>query len=262
MFKYNHNGLRTEKNVKQNGTETTTKYIYSGTRLVHMTQGSNWLHFFYDGSGQPAEMNFNGTVYIYVKNLQGDIVGIVDTTGRIVVEYKYDAWGRPTYSNSLVDSNSTLTARYALIAVLNPFRYRGYVYDDGIDLYFISSRYYDSNIIRFINSDIIISSNLFTYCFNSPINYFDIDGEYPGEIHKQVQKHIVNMYPEIYMEIYVKRQETTVAVSLIYMIIKAVNVGKLSLRSILCKAYFSLIIIYIMMIFLSKNLKERKEIEN
>ena len=48
-----HNVLRTEKYVKQNGTETTTKYIYSGTRLVHMTQGSNWLHFFYDGSGQP-----------------------------------------------------------------------------------------------------------------------------------------------------------------------------------------------------------------
>jgi len=182
-FKYDHNGLRTEKYVKQNGTETTTKYIYSGTRLVHMTQGSNWLHFFYDGSGQPAEMNFNGTVYIYVKNLQGDIVGIVDTTGRIVVEYKYDACGRPTYSNSLVDSNSSLTARYALMLTLNPFRYRGYVYDPETTFYYLKHRFYNPVLLRFLTTDHnicidIFDNNLYMYCRNNPVISIDSDGYY------------------------------------------------------------------------------------
>ena len=49
------------------------------------------LHFFYDVQSRPAFVEYNGTKYRYVYNLQGDIVGIVDTTGVLVVEYKYEA---------------------------------------------------------------------------------------------------------------------------------------------------------------------------
>lgn len=38
---------------------------------------------------------YNGTPYSYVKNLQGDIVAILDSNKNIVVSYVYDAWGRP-----------------------------------------------------------------------------------------------------------------------------------------------------------------------
>lgn len=54
------------------------------------------MHFFYDAQGRPAMVEFNGALYSYVHNLQGDIVGIVDSAGSLVVEYKYDAWGKPT----------------------------------------------------------------------------------------------------------------------------------------------------------------------
>ena len=67
-------------------------------------------------------VNFNGSLYSYVHNLQGDVVGIVDSLGSMVVEYKYDAWGKPV-------SVRTLTDAYETIAELNPFRYREYVYD-------------------------------------------------------------------------------------------------------------------------------------
>jgi YD repeat-containing protein len=59
-----------------------------------MTQGGNSLHFFYDASNKPAIVDFNGTKYAYVHNLQGDIVAILDSNGSVVVQYKYDAWGR------------------------------------------------------------------------------------------------------------------------------------------------------------------------
>lgn len=58
-------------------------------------------------------------------NLQGGIVGILDSTGALVVEYKYDAWGKLlSTTGSLAD---TLGKR-------NPFRYRGYVYDEEKEL--------------------------------------------------------------------------------------------------------------------------------
>ena len=54
------------------------------------------MHFFYDAQSRPAMVEFNGALYSYIHNLQGDIVGIVDSAGSLVVEYKYDAWGKPT----------------------------------------------------------------------------------------------------------------------------------------------------------------------
>lgn len=50
QFTYDHNGLRIKKVV--NG--VTTNYTLNGKNVVHMTQGSHDLHFFYDAQGKPA----------------------------------------------------------------------------------------------------------------------------------------------------------------------------------------------------------------
>ena len=60
----------------------------------HLTNGSNTLHFFYDAQNKPAVVLFNGTAYVYLYNLQGDVIALVDANGSKVVEYKYDAWGQ------------------------------------------------------------------------------------------------------------------------------------------------------------------------
>ena len=57
---------------------------------------------------------------------------------------------------------------------IQPFRYRGYVYDEETGLYYLRSRYYNLVLCRFISSDFIlvsglITSNQFNYCSNSPI---------------------------------------------------------------------------------------------
>jgi len=74
------------------------------------------LHFFYDSQSRPAFVEYNGVKYRYIHNLQGDIVGILDSNNSLVVEYKYDAWGKPV---------SMAGALSASLGVLNPFRYRG-----------------------------------------------------------------------------------------------------------------------------------------
>ena len=158
------------------GEVTVTDYTLHGKLVTHLTRGSDEMHFFYDAQGRPAMVEFNGALYSYVHNFQGDIVGIVDSAGSLVVEYKYDAWGKPTLVR-------TLTTAYEALAELNPFRYRGYVYDEETGLYYLRSRYYNASIIRFINSDSIIalmgeilSSSPYIYCGNSPITFADENG--------------------------------------------------------------------------------------
>ena len=53
------------------------------------------MHFFYDNESRPGMVNFNGAIYSYLHNLQGGIVGIIDSDGELAVEYKYDAWVSP-----------------------------------------------------------------------------------------------------------------------------------------------------------------------
>ena len=178
-FAYDHNGLRTQKKVtKADGTVETTEYTLHGKLVTHLTRGSDEMHFFYDAQSRPAMVEFNGAIYSYVHNLQGDIVGILDNAGSLVVEYKYDAWGKPTLVR-------TLTTAYEALAELNPFRYRGYVYDEETGLYYLRSRYYSPDILRFIKEDDfifpvggVLESSLYGYCLNNPIRLVDPTGRF------------------------------------------------------------------------------------
>ena len=73
------------------------------------------------------------------------------------------------------------------LGVLNPFRYRGDVWDDETRFYYVSSRYYDPEIGRFINADDpdylgadgnLLSNTLFAYCMNKPVNRYDVNGNF------------------------------------------------------------------------------------
>ena len=103
-------------------------------------------------------------------------MGIVDSAGNLVVEYKYDAWGKPV-------AVRTLTTAYETLAELNPFRYRGYVYDEETGLYYLRSRYYQKTWGRFVNADVLLRLNKrspmvsqFFYCANDPIGKVDPSG--------------------------------------------------------------------------------------
>ena len=89
QYSYNADGIRTGKN--RNG--VVTEYILSGSRIVAEKRGSTVIRYWYDGAGSPVGMKLDGETYLYEKNLQGDIVGIYNSSGTRVVSYAYDAWG-------------------------------------------------------------------------------------------------------------------------------------------------------------------------
>ena len=163
-FVYNEDGLRVQKTATSTGT---TKYILHGKSIVHLTNGNDELHFFYDAQGRVAVVEFNGTPYRYVHNLQGDIVALVDGNGEKVVEYWYDAWGKPTVKVGSMSST---------LGTVQPFRYRGYVWDEETGLYYLRSRYYRPEWGRFISPDVRFSDNLYCYCLCDPISEADDEG--------------------------------------------------------------------------------------
>ena len=146
-----------------------------------MDEYINDLHFTYDSAG-PATVIFNNNTYFYLRNAQGDIYGLTDKNGNWIIGYSYDAWG-----NLL--SQSTADPTWDTLANLNPLLYRGYVYDTETGLYYLSCRYYDPEICRFISADTfastgqgLLGSNMFAYCLNNPVNMIDKTGHDAGSI--------------------------------------------------------------------------------
>ena len=123
-----------------------------------------------------AGFRYNNTTYLFRKNIQGDVTHIYTESGTLVGKYAYDAWGNCA---TLQDANG--------IATLNPFRYRGYYFDQENDLYYLQSRYYDPETCRFVNADDISyldpetigGLNLYAYCGNNPVMGVDLDGYSP-----------------------------------------------------------------------------------
>ena len=137
------------------------------------------MRFTYNTLGIPVALWYNGSEYYYVRNLQNDIIGLIDSTGEWVVEYSYDAWGK------ILNISGSLAAT---VGQNNPLRYRGYYYDNETGLYYVSSRYYHPELGRWISADDILDDraihtlNLFPYCGNDPVNNQDSNGHIFGAI--------------------------------------------------------------------------------
>ena len=148
----------------------TTTFVYAGDQLVGQTWGGNTLAFICNAAGEYVGFTYNGTNYYYVKNLQGDVVQIVNAAKTTVVKYYYDAWGY----NFATEGSLAST-----VGAVNPIRYRSYYYDSGTGLYYLYSRYYNPELRRFISPDKLLDTrsldgyNLFAYCANNPVIGFD-----------------------------------------------------------------------------------------
>lgn len=139
-YEYDDGGIRNQKTV--NGTET--KFYLNGTDIYTQVTGNERMDFLYDEVGSLFGFKYGGNSYYYIRNLQGDITGILNSAGEQIVSYTYDSWGK-----LLAVAGSEAEG----IGQKNPFRYRGYYYDAETGLYYLNSRYYDPETGRFPNAD-------------------------------------------------------------------------------------------------------------
>jgi RHS repeat-associated protein len=175
IYNYNGDGLRVEKIA--NGT-LTTRYIYeydnvvleldsNGDKIAKNVYGTNLLaRTVYDAQ------NTSGTSMYYMYNGHGDVTALLDINGDIAGSYYYDAFGK------ILESGGTMKDK-------NPIRYAGYQWDEESGLYYLNARMYDPTTARFLQEDTYsgdaddpLSLNLYTYCANNPLMYWDPTGHY------------------------------------------------------------------------------------
>ena len=187
-YTYNSNGLIIKKVLgywyadDRDSEEYTTKYYYDGEKLITEIGPRNRLDYLYDENGiLYGLIKDSSRKYFYIRDFMSNILGLVDNSGNIVVKYKYDAYGNRI---SITDTSG------CDLGNINPFRYKGYYYDDDVEMYYCKSRFYVPLWHRWLNSDSInylepkniTSLNLFTYCNNNPVMYVDENGKFPGLI--------------------------------------------------------------------------------
>ena len=188
---YNENGIRIGK---QQGSSSQV-YSLDGDKIMRMAYYNGEIlaadvRFYYDASGAPTKMRVmdissTGTsvegdyTFYLVTNPLGDVINILDSNGNRIVEYAYDAFGNAQIRNIANTTQSQLAIDY------NPFRYRGYFYDTESGFYYLNSRYYAPELGRFISMDDfaylaadgnLANANLYVYCNNNPVMYYDPDG--------------------------------------------------------------------------------------
>ncbi len=151
--------------------------LTSGTKIRDMHFVNVWidLDFVYDASGKLVGVDHGDEHYFYLRDVTGNIIGIVDRNGAYIVKYFYDAWGNILNEDVI---------RSCAVSLLNPFKYKGYLCDNETGWYYLKTRYYAPEICRFISPDSIAfiqpkklgGLNLYAYCNNNPVLYADPSG--------------------------------------------------------------------------------------
>ena len=220
QYDYDANGLRTQKRqYKADGTtDYTVDYVWSDGKIavqsltypLTMTIQGNTVtrdikidsKFIYcDDDATPSAIMLENDEYLLVRNLQGDVVAVVNAAnGETVVEFSYDPWGNVTrkYSETYTDgaTEEELKLLDLVMSALCPVTYRGYNYDFTTGLYYLQSRYYNPEWGRFLNTDdtsIMLtktddafSANMYLYCNNNPVNNTDAFGRNPDKLIKDL----------------------------------------------------------------------------
>jgi|GEM_PF-641979 len=172
QYRYNAEGYRISKKIDG----SLTRYLYEYDKVV--------LEL--DGDGNQVGRNIygtnllmretNGQSYYYMYNGHADVTALINVTnGNISATYYYDAFGNLDRSGTTGDVNNNIT-------------YAGYQYDEETKLYYCNARMYDPKVARFLQEDTYtgsvgdpLSLNLYTYCANNPLIYYDPTGHGPEE---------------------------------------------------------------------------------
>lgn len=164
LYSYNAQGFRTQKSI--NG--TITKYVYDKDKVVLELDASNNVTARNTVGSNIISRIINGQTLYYLYNAHGDVVDLIDSNGNVLGTYYYDPFGNIVMQSGNVD---------------NPYTYAGYQYDKETGLYYLMSRMYSPQIARFMQEDSFmgdtedpLSLNLYTYCHNEPLMYWDYNG--------------------------------------------------------------------------------------
>jgi len=157
-FTYDAFGTRTSKTVDG----VATNYILDGNQVIAEYDGSAQLlrRYVYAGLDQPIQMVTPSATYYYHSDALGSVIALSDTGANLVETYALGPYGQ-------VEQPSALG---------NPYLFTGREYDSETGLYYYRNRYYDPELGRFMEPDLIGFAdglNLYAYVGGNPVNLID-----------------------------------------------------------------------------------------
>ena len=157
--RYDAEGLRYE--MEEN--KKLVQFIFNENREVVVEQSNSDIKRLirsYDLWASESEPE--KTWYHYASDEQGSTIFITDEE-KICNRYDYDAWGNLTTCEEIIP---------------NRYLYTGQQFDQITQQYYLRARYYNPVIARFTKEDVYRGDglNLYTYCDNNPVIYYDPSG--------------------------------------------------------------------------------------
>lgn len=176
----------------------TRRYVYDGEDILLEYDGENQLLARYTHSGMGADDILAADIteeggeaalaqqgpgshsYFYLKDGNGTVTDIVDSSGKRVQHYVYSAFGEILRVQNGVGQDVT-----AAPVVATSFTFTGREYDRESGYYYYRARYYDPILGRFLQKDPhpgslsvpITVVNGYAYAGNNPFNFADPSGK-------------------------------------------------------------------------------------
>ncbi|MDQ1236739.1 RHS repeat-associated protein [Paenibacillus sp. SORGH_AS306] len=173
-FRYLPDGTRYQKQLTETDSKgTVTKTVQksvsnSAGKVIFEAKGSEQSEYIRGDRVLLKKKPDSNTLYYYLYNGHGDVIGILYDNGTVANSYEYDEFG-----NTVAEQEKTS----------NPFKYAGEYQDSESGLYYLNARYYDPSMGRFLNEDTVegqitnpLTMNNYTYVENNPTNYIDPTG--------------------------------------------------------------------------------------
>ena len=166
---FNYEGdQRTQKTVYKNG-----NYLYEETYFLDIAtydEEQNLKELFIPSDTYypfilPTAIELSGNLYLPTCDEQGNIQELLSPNKEVSHKYNYTLFGKVS-----IDKED----------IYNPFRFSSKREEKELGLIYFGKRYYDPDLLRWISPDplgSLQSENLYQYCFNDPLQFFDPNGE-------------------------------------------------------------------------------------
>jgi len=180
-YTYGSDYQREKSVLKQNGSIINTKYYFGGYEKDITGSSTKHIHYINAGQGLVAvvvrENGIDTYNYVYTDHL-GSILTVTNSTGAIIAEQNFDAWGR---------KRNTANWTYTGVQAAPSWLYRGFTGHEHLpqfNLINMNGRMYDPVVGRMLSADNNVQMpdftqnyNRYSYALNNPLRNTDPDGE-------------------------------------------------------------------------------------
>jgi RHS repeat-associated protein len=183
IYTYGADYERRKAVLNTNWATVYTRYYLGDYELTTRNGVNQYVHYITGGDGVCAiavkDGNSAFNFYVPYTDHLGSILTITNTSGAVIAEQNFDAWGR---------KRNTTTWDYANVAANPTWLYRGYTGHEHLpefNLINMNARLYDPVLGRMLSPDNMVSMggsqglNRYTYAYNNPTKYADLDGNCP-----------------------------------------------------------------------------------